>query len=98
MIAFYELKAKGGFAAVTVGDCVVDSGTGSIIGYQLPFDDGRCRPMMGRLARAVTRHGAVASVELQHWGCTPTMSRQKAERFTGPSTPSTIRAFTPSDE
>ena len=68
MIAFYELKAKGGFAAVTVGDCIVDSATGLIIGYQLPFDDQRCRPMMGRLARAVTRHGAVASVELQHCG------------------------------
>jgi 2,4-dienoyl-CoA reductase-like NADH-dependent reductase (Old Yellow Enzyme family)/NADPH-dependent 2,4-dienoyl-CoA reductase/sulfur reductase-like enzyme len=68
MIAFYELKAKGGFAAVTVGDCIVDSKTGLIIAYQLPFDDQRCRPMMGRLARAVTRHGAVASVELQHCG------------------------------
>jgi 2,4-dienoyl-CoA reductase-like NADH-dependent reductase (Old Yellow Enzyme family)/NADPH-dependent 2,4-dienoyl-CoA reductase/sulfur reductase-like enzyme len=68
MIAFYELKAQGGYAAVTVGDCIVDSDTGCIIGYQLPFDDQRCRPMMGRLARAVTRHGAVASVELQHCG------------------------------
>lgn len=68
MIAFYELKARGGFASVTVGDCIVDSKTGLIIAYQLPFDDQRCRPMMGRLARAVTRHGAVASVELQHCG------------------------------
>jgi 2,4-dienoyl-CoA reductase-like NADH-dependent reductase (Old Yellow Enzyme family)/NADPH-dependent 2,4-dienoyl-CoA reductase/sulfur reductase-like enzyme len=68
MIAFYELKARGGYAAVTVGDCIVDSGTGSFIGYQLPLDDQRCRPMMGRLARAVYRHGAVASVELQHCG------------------------------
>ncbi len=68
MIAFYELKAKGGFASVTIGDCLVDSKTGGIISYQLPFDDLRCRPMMGRLARAITRHGAVASVELQHCG------------------------------
>lgn len=68
MLGFYELKARGGFAAVTVGDCIVDSTAGSIVSYQLPFDDRRCRPMMGRLARAVNRHGAVASVELQHCG------------------------------
>ncbi|NMA25098.1 MAG: hypothetical protein GX936_05465, partial [Clostridiales bacterium] len=49
MIAFYELKARGGFASVTVGDCIVDGKTGRIVGYQLPFDDRRCRPMMGRL-------------------------------------------------
>ena len=56
MIAFYELKAKGGYAAVTVGDCIVDSKNGSMISYQLPFDDHDCRPMMGRLSRAVVRH------------------------------------------
>jgi 2,4-dienoyl-CoA reductase-like NADH-dependent reductase (Old Yellow Enzyme family)/thioredoxin reductase len=68
MIAFYELKAKGGFAAVTIGDCIVDSKTGAIVRYQLPFDNPDCRPMMGRLAGAIKRHGAVASVELQHCG------------------------------
>lgn len=84
MIAFYELKARGGFAAVTVGDCIVDSETGLIIGYQLPFDDQRCRPMMGRLARAVTRHGAVASVELQHCGMYAHHVAAKGGRIYGP--------------
>jgi 2,4-dienoyl-CoA reductase-like NADH-dependent reductase (Old Yellow Enzyme family)/NADPH-dependent 2,4-dienoyl-CoA reductase/sulfur reductase-like enzyme len=68
MIAFYELKAKGGYASVTIGDCIVDSKTGAIVRYQLPFDHPDCRPMMGRLASAIKRHGAVASVELQHCG------------------------------
>ena len=84
MIAFYELKAKGGYAAVTVGDCIVDSETGSMIGYQLPFDDHRCRPMMGRLARSVRRHGAVASVELQHCGMYAHHNAAQGGRIFGP--------------
>jgi 2,4-dienoyl-CoA reductase-like NADH-dependent reductase (Old Yellow Enzyme family)/NADPH-dependent 2,4-dienoyl-CoA reductase/sulfur reductase-like enzyme len=84
MIAFYELKARGGFASVTVGDCIVDGKTGRIVGYQLPFDDRRCRPMMGRLARAVTRHGAVASVELQHCGMYAHHSAANGDKIYGP--------------
>lgn len=84
MIAFYELKAQGGYAAVTVGDCIVDSGAGTIVGYQVPFDDQRCRPMMGRLARTVSRHGAVASVELQHCGMYAYHSAARGEKIYGP--------------
>ncbi len=84
MIAFYELKAKGGYASVTVGDCIVDSKNGSFIAYQLPLDNHDCRPMMGRLSRAVKRHGAVSSVELQHCGMYAHYVAQQGGKIYGP--------------
>ena len=38
-IAFYERKALGGFAAVTLGECIVDSKTGQAHAYQILLDN-----------------------------------------------------------
>lgn len=84
MIAFYELKAKGGYASVTIGDCIVDSKFGTLVDYQLPIDDTRSRSMMGRLSRAITRHGAVASVELQHCGMYAHHAAASGNKIFGP--------------
>lgn len=66
--AFYELKARGGAASVSVGDCVVDTKTGLVSAYQIRFDDSGVLPSMTDVVSAITRHGAVASIELNHGG------------------------------
>ncbi|MDR0838727.1 MAG: NAD(P)/FAD-dependent oxidoreductase [Oscillospiraceae bacterium] len=70
-MAYYERKAIGGAAAVTVGECVVDGKYGRQTGNpsrHIGLDDPTAVNSLARLADAVRRHGAVASVELQHAG------------------------------
>ena len=67
-VAFFEAKARGGMAAVCLGDCIVDSETG-MKGSVLPkLDDPGSLPGLATFAGAIARHGAIASVELQHPG------------------------------
>ncbi len=66
--AYYERKAIGGAAAVTVGEGIVDSVRGKGGVYHIVLDDPMAAHSLFSLTDAVTRHGAVASVELQHAG------------------------------
>jgi 2,4-dienoyl-CoA reductase-like NADH-dependent reductase (Old Yellow Enzyme family)/thioredoxin reductase len=66
--AFYETKAKGGFASVCVGDFMVDTKAGHSHPFQLRGDDVKGKVSLTLTANAITRHGAVASVELNHAG------------------------------
>jgi len=68
VIAYYERKAIGGAAAVTVGEGIVDSKRGKGGQWHVTLDDPRAAHGLCRLTDAVNRHGAVASVELQHAG------------------------------
>ena len=66
--AYYERKAIGGAASVCVGNSSVDSINGRASSSHLMLDDpNACLPLV-RLTDAVTRHGAVAAIELQHGG------------------------------
>lgn len=67
-IAYYELKAKGGCAAVTLGESIVDSKTGKSHDQQIPLDDPHVLPSLSSLVKAMNRHGAIASIELSHGG------------------------------
>ena len=67
-IAFFERKAAGGLASVCVGDCIVDSATGTHYPYLIRMDDPNTLPGLSALASAITRNGAVASAELSHAG------------------------------
>lgn len=67
-IAFYEMKAKGGAAVVTMGECIPHSATGKSHDRQVCLDDPRCLVSLAQLARAIKRHGAVANLELSHGG------------------------------
>ena len=67
-MAFYERKAQGGFASVCVGDFMVDSRAGHSHPFQLRGDDVRGKASLFRTAMGITRHGAVAAVELNHAG------------------------------
>lgn len=66
--AFFERKAQGGYASVCVGDCIVDSPTGTHYPYLIRLDDTDTLPGLSVIARAINRHGAVAAAELSHSG------------------------------
>ena len=65
---YYERKAMGGAAAVTLGEAVVDSRYGKRHPFQLSLDCRNSVHSLSRVADAIRRHGAVPSIELQHSG------------------------------
>ena len=66
--AFYELRAKGGAAVVTVSELIVDGKTGKYYPVQVTMDAPTSKDSLATAARAVRRHGAIASMELSHGG------------------------------
>ena len=67
-IAFYELRAKGGAAVVTVGEAVVHYATGKSHGRSINLSHPDVLAGLTQLSRAIRRHGAAASIELAHGG------------------------------
>ncbi|HJX35172.1 MAG TPA: FAD-dependent oxidoreductase [Desulfatiglandales bacterium] len=67
-IAFYELRAKGGAAVVTVSELIVHGATGKYYPVQILWDASNAKDTLATAARAVKRHGAVPSMELSHGG------------------------------
>lgn len=65
---FYELRAKGGAAAVTASELVVHPETDASHMFHLNLTTPGCLASWTFLADAINRHGAVASVELSHSG------------------------------
>ena len=65
---YYERKAKGGAAAVTVGECKVDAKYGCSSPTSMRLEDPLSRNSFCRITDAVRRHGAVCSAELSHFG------------------------------
>lgn len=66
--AFYELRAKGGAASVTISECMVHPETDGSHAYHLDLSIPNSLSSFTYTADAITRHGAVASVELSHSG------------------------------
>jgi len=66
--AFYELRAKGGAASVTVSECVVHPETEGSHMYHLDLHTVGSLSSFTMTADAIRRHGAIASVELSHSG------------------------------
>ena len=85
MIAYYELKAIGGAAAVTMGDCLIDGKYARITPVQFPLYDQNTRGSLSRFSKAITRHGAVSSVELQHGGMCARYAGEQNGFLYGPS-------------
>ena len=73
VIAYYEQKAAGGCAVVTVGDSIVRIRDGRSHPRQIPLDDPDEISGLTRLASAIHAHGAYASIQLNHGGglCPP---------------------------
>jgi len=66
--AFYELRAKGGAAVVTVSELIVDGKMGKYYPVQVTIDAPNAKDSLAAAARAVRKHGAIASMELSHGG------------------------------
>lgn len=66
--AFYELRAKGGAAAVTVSECMVHPQTDGSHAYHLDESILNSLACATYTADAIRRHGAIASLELSHSG------------------------------
>lgn len=93
--AFYELRAKGGAAAVTVSECMVHPLTDGSHAYHL--DESILNSLVSATytADAIRRHGAIPSLELSHSGqfagtYMTDKKRQKEMHQWGPS--DTVRA------
>lgn len=89
-IAYYELKAKGGAAVVTMGESIVHTATGKSHDRQVELDNPTSLVGLSQLAKAIKRHGAIPSAELSHggkWGGLVSMAGSlKADRVAyGPS-------------
>ncbi|MFC1942386.1 FAD-dependent oxidoreductase [Chloroflexota bacterium] len=67
-IAYYEMKAAGGAAVVTIGEGFVHTTTAQYQAPVIPLDDPMALPSLAMTARAIKRHGAIPSIELQHTG------------------------------
>lgn len=66
--AFYELRAKGGAAAVTVSECMVHPETDGSHAYHLDTAILNSLAAAAYTADAISRHGVAASLELSHSG------------------------------
>jgi 2,4-dienoyl-CoA reductase-like NADH-dependent reductase (Old Yellow Enzyme family)/thioredoxin reductase len=67
-IAYFEMKATGGAAIVTVGETFVHEKTGLVRFPVVYFDLPHISQSLVMASRAIKRHGAAASIELQHAG------------------------------
>jgi len=65
---FYELRAKGGAAAVTVSELVVHPATDGSHMLHLDLETPGCLAAHTFVADGIRRHGAVPSIELSHSG------------------------------
>jgi 2,4-dienoyl-CoA reductase-like NADH-dependent reductase (Old Yellow Enzyme family)/thioredoxin reductase len=66
--AFYELRAKGGAAAVTVSELIVHPETDASQMFHIGLETPGSLSGFSYTADAIRRHGAVPSVELSHGG------------------------------
>ena len=93
--AFYELRAKGGAAAVTVSECMVHPQTDGSHAYHLDESILNSLACATYTADAIRRHGCIPSLELSHSGMfagtyMTDKSKQKSLNQWGPS--DTVRA------
>ena len=83
-VAFFGRKAQGGVASVCMGDCIVDGKTGTHYPFLTRIDEDNCLPGLAAYASAVSRRGAVASVELSHAGIYAAAVAQRGDPVYGP--------------
>lgn len=65
---YYELKARGGAAVVTLGESITDTATGESHNRQIHLDDPNTLPGLSHMAAVIQRGGALANIELSHGG------------------------------
>jgi 2,4-dienoyl-CoA reductase-like NADH-dependent reductase (Old Yellow Enzyme family)/thioredoxin reductase len=68
MISFYEERAKGGVAVVTVEDGIIDFPLGNNAKSPLSIADDKYIPMLSKLSHAIKKRGARSAIQLSHGG------------------------------
>lgn len=81
--AYYERKAMGGAASVCVGDAVISEDARMNNGH-IALYDPMSYPALVNLADAISRHGAIASIELSHSGSHSHSSAAAGYQLYGP--------------
>lgn len=89
---YYELKARGGAAVVTLGESITDTETGESHNRQIHLDDPESMPGLTHTAMAIKRHGALANIELSHGGKYAGLNSIGGDETSG------RRAYGPSEE
>jgi len=79
-IAFYEERAKGGAALVTVSEAMVDYVHGRTHGKLINLQNPEVLAGLTNVARAIQRHGALASIQLNHAGMLSEFDVVEAEK------------------
>ena len=86
LAAHYERKALGGAASVALGSRTVDTEIGACSGSNpIPYGNYRGTAFFNYFTNSITRHGAIASVELVHGGCFSDRSFANGNQIYGPS-------------
>ncbi len=67
-LAFFEMKAAGGAAIVIIGEAIVHEKTGIGRFPCVNLENPDTMPSLVAVAKAIKRHGAIPSIELQHAG------------------------------
>jgi len=84
-IAFYENRARGGAALVTISEGCVDYVHGKGHGRLIDLSNLRVLAGLTNAARAIRRHGAVASIEINHAGMLSSFDAMAGEKNTDSS-------------
>ncbi len=82
-VDFYEMRARGGAAAVTASEAIAHMSTGSFHDRDIDPQESYALAPMAEVARGIQRHGALASLEINHGGFV-VLGSSKRPRF-GPS-------------
>lgn len=83
-MAYYERKAIGGAASVCIGDAVPDGKRALANGSHIILDEPELKPHLSRLSSMISRHGAVASIEISHGGSSARQSFTQGNTIYGP--------------
>ena len=82
--AFYERKALGGAASVCISGGGVSKRGMAYGGGMLAYDNFRGLPFYSYVTNAISRHGCVAALELQHGGVHATQTGDLGMQMYGP--------------
>ena len=83
--AYYERKALGGAASVCISGGGVSRRGMAYGGGMLPYTNHRGMPFYNYVTNSITRHGCVASLELQHGGIHSDQAQDLGIQIYGPS-------------
>lgn len=89
--AYYEARAAGGAALLTMGVCAIAYPAGTAEPYQVGVSDDRFIPGLAGIAERVHKHGAKIAMQLQHAGKTAVRDLAEGRELWVPSMPPAVK-------